>query len=151
MRTTAKLDQMIKTHISDNLDDYIQFGEFDPKLSAIETTLQFIQTYGDQSYLYEAIDGDEELAKDFFFIAMQSSREYGVDTYMSSPLKTISSKLYKRLIAKAADTLFQYDDVAWTIWEERNAGNEVVESPIESRNINVASPFNEILKSIYPS
>lgn len=151
MRTTAKLDQMIKTHISYNLDDYIQFGEFDPKLSAIETTLQFIQTYGDQSYLYEAIDGDEELAKDFFFIAMQSSREYGVDTYMSSPLKTISSKLYKMLIAKAADALFQYDDVAWTIWEERNAGNEVVESPIESRNINVASPFNEILKSIYPS
>jgi len=151
MRTTAKLDQMIKTHISDNLDDYIQFGEFDPKLSAIETTLQFIQTYGDQSYLYEAIDGDEELAKDFFFIAMQSSREYGVDTYMSSPLKTISSKLYKMLIAKAADALFQYDDVAWTIWEERNAGNEVIESPIESRNINVASPFNEILKSIYPS
>ena len=151
MRTTAKLDQMIKTHISDNLDDYIQFGEFDPKLSAIETTLQFIQTYGDQSYLYEAIDGDEELAKDFFFIAMQSSREYGVDTYMSSPLKTISSKLYKMLIAKAADALFQYDDVAWTIWEERNAGNEVVESPIESRNINVASPFNEILKSIHPS
>ena len=151
MRTTAKLDQMIKIHISDNLDDYIQFGEFDPKLSAIETTLQFIQTYGDQSYLYEAIDGDEELAKDFFFIAMQSSREYGVDTYMSSPLKTISSKLYKMLIAKAADALFQYDDVAWTIWEERNAGNEVVESPIESRNINVASPFNEILKSIYPS
>ena len=137
--------------MSDNLDDYIQFGEFDPKLSAIETTLQFIQTYGDQSYLYEAIDGDEELAKDFFFIAMQSSREYGVDTYMSSPLKTISSKLYKMLIAKAADALFQYDDVAWTIWEERNAGNEVVESPIESRNINVASPFNEILKSIYPS
>ena len=151
MRTTAKLDQMIKTDISDNLDDYIQFGEFDPKLSAIETTLQFIQTYGDQSYLYEAIDGDEELAKDFFFIAMQSSREYGVDTYMSSPLKTISSKLYKMLIAKAADALFQYDDVAWTIWEERNAGNEVIESPIESRNINVASPFNEILKSIYPS
>ena len=151
MRTTAKLDQMIKIHISDNLDDYIQFGEFDPKLSAIETTLQFIQTYGDQSYLYEAIDGDEELAKDFFFIAMQSSREYGVDTYMSSPLKTISSKLYKMLIAKAADALFQYDDVAWTIWEERNAGNEVIESPIESRNINVASPFNEILKSIYPS
>ena len=151
MRTTAKLDQMIKIHISDNLDDYIQFGEFDPKLSAIETTLQFIQTYGDQSYLYEAIDGDEELAKDFFFVAMMKSSRNGVDTYHETMLSTISSKLYKMLIAKAVDVIFQYDDVAWTIWEERNAGNEVIESPIESRNINVASPFNEILKSIYPS
>lgn len=151
MRTTAKLDQMIKRHIADHLDDYIQFGEFDPKLSAIETTLQFMQSYGDQSYLYEAIDGDEELAKDFFFIAMMKSSRNGVDTYHETMLSTISSKLYKMLIAKAVDVLFQYDDVAWTIWEERNAGNEFIEPPIESRNINVASPFNEILKSIYSS
>lgn len=127
MEITAKLNRAIEAHIESNLDQYIQFGEFDPSLSALRNTVRLIEDYSDTSYLYEAIDGDAEIAKDLYLLAFD--REY----YQESP---VVLKLRKRLISNASRILFKYEHFAWRLWDEESANPSSPEEP----DINVQMP-----------
>ena len=127
MEITAKLNRAIEAHIESNVDQYIQFGEFDPSLSALRNTVRLIEDYSDTSYLYEAIDGDAEIAKDLYLLAFD--REY----YQESP---VVLKLRKRLIDNAPRILFKYEHLAWRLWDD-NLG--IDQSPGEP-DINVQMP-----------
>ena len=96
MKITAKLNRAIEAHIEANVDQYIQFGEFEPSLSALRNTVRLIQEYSDTSYLYEAIDGDAEFAKDLFLLAFDRD-------YYEEPSMVL--KLRKQLIDNASRIL----------------------------------------------
>lgn len=127
MEITAKLNRAIEAHIEANIDQYIQFGEFEPSLSALRNTVRLIEDYSDTSYLYEAIDGDAEIAKDLYLLAFD--RDY----YEESPMVL---KLRKRLIDNASRILCKYEHLAWRIWDE-NLG--IDQSPDEP-HISVQMP-----------
>jgi hypothetical protein len=127
MEITAKLNRAIEAHIEANVDQYIQFGEFDPSLSALRNTVRLIEDYSDTSYLYEAIDGDDEIARDLYLLAFD--REY----YQESPVVLI---LRKRLIDNASRILCKYEHFAWRLWDD-NLG--IDQSPGEP-DINVQMP-----------
>jgi hypothetical protein len=127
MEITAKLNRAIEAHIESNVDQYIQFGEFDPSLSALRNTVRLIEDYSDTSYLYEAIDGDSEIARDLYLLAFD--REY----YQESP---VVLKLRKRLIDNASRILCKYEHLAWRLWDD-NLG--IDQSPGEP-DINVQMP-----------
>ena len=127
MEITAKLNRAIEAHIEENVDQYIQFGEFDPSLSALRNTVRLIEDYSDSSYLYEAIDGDSDIAKDLYLLAFD--RDY----YIHSSLVLI---LRKRLIDNASRILCKYEHLAWRLWDD-NLG--IDQSPGEP-DINVQMP-----------
>ena len=127
MEITAKLNRAIEAHIEENVDQYIQFGEFDPSLSALRNTVRLIEDYSDTSYLYEAIDGDAEIAKDLYLLAFD--RGY----YQESP---VVLKLRKRLIDNASRILCKYEHLACRLWVD-NLG--IDQSP-EEPDINVQMP-----------
>jgi hypothetical protein len=105
------LDAAIKRNIEDHLADYIQFGEFDPSLSALECIAHKINTYSDSNSVYEAIDGDAVLAKNLFAMVME--REYFDETETRITMR-------KRLIEQASRTLLHYEAYAWSLWDARN-------------------------------
>ena len=127
MEITAKLNRAIEAHIEANVDQYIQFGEFDPSLSALRNTVRLIEDYSDTSYLYEAIDGDADIAKDLYHLAFD--RDY----YIHSSLVLL---LRKRLIDNASRILCNYEHLAWRLWDD-NLG--IDQSPGEP-DINVQMP-----------
>jgi len=127
MEITAKLNRAIEAHIESNVDQYIQFGEFDPSLSALQNTVRLIEDYSDTSYLYEAIDGDAEIARDLYLLAFD--REY----YQESPMVL---KLRKRLISNASRILYKYEHFAWHLWESKQGNPQTPEEP----DINVQMP-----------
>ena len=127
MEITAKLNRAIEAHIEANVDQYIQFGEFEPSLSALRNTVRLIEDYSDTSYLYEAIDGDAEIAKDLYLLA------FDPDYYKESPMVL---KLRKRLIDNASRILCKYEHLAWRIWDD-NLG--IDQSPDEP-HINIQMP-----------
>lgn len=106
-----KLDAAIKRNIEDHLADYIQFGEFDPSLSALECIAHKINTYSDSSSVYEAIDGDPVLGKNLFAMVME--REYFDETETRVQLR-------KAFMAQASRKLLDYEAYAWQLWEQRN-------------------------------
>ena len=127
MEITAKLNRAIEAHIESNVDQYIQFGEFDPSLSALRNTVRLIEDYSDTSYLYEAIDGDADIAKDLYHLAFDR------DHYIHSSLVLL---LRKRLIDNASRILCNYEHLAWRLWDD-NLG--IDQSPGEP-DINVQMP-----------
>lgn len=127
MEITAKLNRAIEAHIESNVDQYIQFGEFDPSLSALRNTVRLIEDYSDTSYLYEAIDGDSEIARDLYLLAFD--REY----YQESP---VVLKLRKRLIDNASRILCEYEHYAWQCWEAETGNPSTPEEP----DINIQMP-----------
>jgi hypothetical protein len=106
-----KLDAAIKRNIEDHLADYIQFGEFDPSLSALECIAHKINTYSDSSSVYEAIYGDPLLGKNLFAMVME--REYFDETETRIQLR-------KCFMAQASRKLLEYEAYAWRLWEQRN-------------------------------
>lgn len=119
---SKKLEIAIKRNIEDNLSDYIQFGEFDPSLSALECIAHKINTYSDSSSVYEAIDGDPVLARNLF--AMVMDPEYFDET-------ATRLRLQKLIISQASRVLLDYESFAWEVWEQRQ--------PVEP-DINVPMP-----------
>ena len=111
MKITANLKKSIETHIDENLSDYIQFGEFDPSLSALEAIAHKINTYSDSSSVYEAIDGDPALGRNLFAMVME--REYFDETETRVSLR-------KCFLAQASRTLLDFEAYAWQLWEQRN-------------------------------
>ncbi len=122
-----KLDAAIKRNIEDHLSDYIQFGEFDPSLPALECVAHKINTYSDSSSVYEAIDGDPVLAKNLFSMVME--REYFDETETRISMR-------KCLMAQASRKLLDYEAYAWKLWENRNIESATPEEP----DINVQMP-----------
>ena len=90
-------------------------------------TVRLIEDYSDTSYLYEAIDGDADIAKDLYHLAFD--RDY----YIHSSLVLL---LRKRLIDNASRILFKYEHLAWRLWDD-NLG--IDQSPGEP-DINVQMP-----------
>jgi hypothetical protein len=129
---STKLDAAIKRNIEDHLSDYIQFGEFDPSLSALECIAHKINTYSDSSSVYEAIDGDPVLAKNLFAMVME--REYFDETKTRITMR-------KRLIEQASRTLLHYEAYAWSLWDQRNIEPA---NPAEP-DINVSMPEIETM------
>ena len=127
MKITAKLNRAIEAHIESNLDQYIQFGEFEPSLSALRNTVRLIEDYSDASYMYEAIDGDSEFARDLYLLAFD--REYYIHSSMILSLP-------KMLIDNASRILCKYENFAWRLWDD-NIG--IDQSPGEP-DINVQMP-----------
>ena len=127
MEITAKLNRAIEAHIESNLDQYIQFGEFEPSLSALRNTVRLIEDYSDASYMYEAIDGDSEFARDLYLLAFD--REYYIHSSMILSLR-------KMLIDNASRILCKYEHLAWRLWDD-NLG--IDQSPGEP-DINVQMP-----------
>ena len=117
-----KLDIAIKCGIQENLHDYIQFGEFDPSLSALECIAHKINTYSDSDSVYEAIDGDSVLGMNLFAMAMEP--EYFDET-------ATRLRLRKLIMAQASRVLLGYESFAWEVWEQRQ--------PVEP-DINVPMP-----------
>jgi hypothetical protein len=117
-----KLDIAIKCGIQENLHEYIQFGEFDPSLSALECIAHKINTYSDSDSVYEAIDGDSVLGMNLFAIAMEP--EYFDET-------ATRLRLRKVIISQASRVLLGYESFAWEVWEQRQ--------PVEP-DINVPMP-----------
>jgi hypothetical protein len=117
-----KLDIAIKCGIQDNLHDYIQFGEFDPSLSALECIAHKINTYSDSDSVYEAIDGDSVLGMNLFAMAMEP--EYFDET-------ATRLRLRKVIMSQASRVLLDYEAFAWQVWEQRQ--------PVEP-DINVPMP-----------
>ena len=117
-----KLDIAIKCGIQDNLHDYIQFGEFDPSLSALECIAHKINTYSDSDSVYEAIDGDSVLGMNLFAMVMEP--EYFDET-------ATRLRLRKVIISQASRVLLDYEAFAWEVWEQRQ--------PVEP-DINVPMP-----------
>jgi len=117
-----KLDIAIKCGIQENLHDYIQFGEFDPSLSALECIAHKINTYSDSDSVYEAIDGDSVLGMNLFAMVMEP--EYFDET-------ATRLRLRKVIISQASRVLLDYEAFAWEVWEQRQ--------PVEP-DINVPMP-----------
>ncbi len=117
-----KLDIAIKCGIQENLHDYIQFGEFDPSLSALECIAHKINTYSDSDSVYEAIDGDSVLGMNLFAMAMEP--EYFDET-------ATRLRLRKVIMSQASRVLLDYEAFAWEVWEQRQ--------PVEP-DINVPMP-----------
>lgn len=119
-----KLDIAIKCGIQENLHEYIQFGEFDPSLSALECIAHKINTYSDSDSVYEAIDGDLVLGMNLFAMAMEP--EYFDET-------ATRLRLRKLIMAQASRVLLDYEAFAWEVWEQRQ--------PVEP-DINVPMPIS---------
>jgi len=117
-----KLDIAIKCGIQENLHEYIQFGEFDPSLSALECIAHKINTYSDSDSVYEAIDGDSVLGMNLFAMAMEP--EYFDET-------ATRLRLRKVIMSQASRVLLGYESFAWEVWEQRQ--------PVEP-DINVPMP-----------
>ena len=111
MKTPANLNKAIESHIQANVEDYIQFGEFDPTLSAIRNAARLIQDYCDPSYFYEAMDGDTTIAKDLYLLAFEREYYSQTDTIML---------IRRKLISHASRLLAGYEHFAWRCWEDRS-------------------------------
>ena len=117
-----KLDIAIKCSIQENLHNYIQFGEFSPSLSALESIAHKINTYSNADSVYEAIDGDSVIAMNLFAIAMEPD-------YFDETATRI--KLRQLILVQASRVLLAYESFAWEVWEQRQ--------PVEP-DINVPMP-----------
>jgi len=111
MKITENLKKSIQTHIEENLDQYIQFGEFDPSLSALDAIAHKINTYTDSTSVYEAIDGNPLVAKNLFAMVME--REYFDESETRIELR-------KCFLVQATIKLIEYEAYAWQLWEQRN-------------------------------
>jgi hypothetical protein len=118
-----KLDIAIKCGIQDNLHDYIQFGEFDPSLSALECVAHKINTYSDSDSVYEAIDGDSVLGMNLFAMAMEP--EYFDET-------ATRLRLRKVIMSQASRVLLDYEAFAWEVWEQRQPVEPDINVPMPS-------------------
>jgi hypothetical protein len=118
-----KLDIAIKCGIQENLHEYIQFGEFDPSLSALECIAHKINTYSDSDSVYEAIDGDSVLGMNLFAIAMEP--EYFDET-------ATRLRLRKVIISQASRVLLGYESFAWEVWEQRQPVEPDINVPMPS-------------------
>jgi len=97
---SKKLEIAIKCGIQENLHEYIQFGEFDPSLSALECIAHKINTYSDSDSVYEAIDGDSVLGMNLFAMAMEP--EYFDET-------ATRLRLRKVIMSQASRVLLDYE------------------------------------------
>lgn len=111
MKITANLKKAIETHIEENLDQYIQFGEWQPSLSVLEAIAHKINTYSDSSSVYEAIDGDPAISKNLFAMVME--REYFDETETRLSLRMC-------FLTQASRTLLDFEAYAWQLWERRS-------------------------------
>jgi hypothetical protein len=118
-----KLDIAIKCGIQENLHEYIQFGEFDPSLSALECIAHKINTYSDSDSVYEAIDGDSVLGMNLFAMVMEP--EYFDET-------ATRLRLRKVIIAQASRVLLDYEAFAWEVWEQRQPVEPDINVPMPS-------------------
>jgi len=118
-----KLDIAIKCGIQENLHEYIQFGEFDPSLSALECIAHKINTYSDSYSVYEAINGDSLLGMNLFAIAMEP--EYFDET-------ATRLRLRKVIISQASRVLLDYEAFAWEVWEQRQPVEPDINVPMPS-------------------
>jgi len=118
-----KLDIAIKCGIQENLHDYIQFGEFDPSLSALECIAHKINTYSDSDSVYEAIDGDSVLGMNLFAMAMEP--EYFDET-------ATRLRLRKVIMSQASRVLLDYEAFAWEVWEQRQPVEPDINVPMPS-------------------
>ena len=118
-----KLDIAIKCGIQENLHEYIQFGEFDPSLSALECIAHKINTYSDSDSVYEAIDGDSVLGMNLFAIAMEP--EYFDET-------ATRLRLRKVIMSQASRVLLDYEAFAWEVWEQRQPVEPDINVPMPS-------------------
>ena len=118
-----KLDIAIKCGIQENLHDYIQFGEFDPSLSALECIAHKINTYSDSDSVYEAIDGDSVLGMNLFAMVMEP--EYFDET-------ATRLRLRKVIISQASRVLLDYEAFAWEVWEQRQPVEPDINVPMPS-------------------
>jgi len=118
-----KLDIAIKCGIQDNLHEYIQFGEFDPSLSALECIAHKINTYSDSDSVYEAIDGDSVLGMNLFAMVMEP--EYFDET-------ATRLRLRKVIISQASRVLLDYEAFAWEVWEQRQPVEPDINVPMPS-------------------
>ncbi len=116
-----KLDIAIKCGIQENLHDYIQFGEFDPSLSALECIAHKINTYSDSDSVYEAIDGDSVLGMNLFAMAMEP--EYFDET-------ATRLRLRKVIMSQASRVLLDYEAFAWQVWEQRQPAEPDINVPM---------------------
>jgi hypothetical protein len=119
-----KLDIAIKCSIQENLHNYIQFGEFSPSLSVLESIAHKINTYSNADSVYEAIDGDSVIGMNLFAIAMEPD-------YFDETATRI--KLRQLILLQASRVLLAYESFAWEVWEQRQ--------PVEP-DINVPMPGN---------
>jgi hypothetical protein len=119
-----KLDIAIKCSIQENLHNYIQFGEFSPSLSVLESIAHKINTYSNADSVYEAIDGDSVIAMNLFAIAMEPD-------YFDETATRI--KLRQLILVQASRVLLAYESFAWEVWEQRQ--------PV-APDINVPMPGN---------
>lgn len=119
-----KLDIAIKCSIQENLHNYIQFGEFSPSLSVLESIAHKINTYSNADSVYEAIDGDSVIGMNLFAIAMEPD-------YFDETATRI--KLRQLILVQASRVLLAYESFAWEVWEQRQ--------PVEP-DINVPMPGN---------
>ena len=120
---SKKLEIAIKCGIQENLHDYIQFGEFDPSLSALECVAHKINTYSDSDSVYEAIDGDSVLGMNLFAIAMEP--EYFDET-------ATRLRLRKVIMSQAFRVLLDYEAFAWEVWEQRQPVEPDINVPMPS-------------------
>jgi len=118
-----KLDIAIKCGIQENLHDYIQFGEFDPSLSALKCIAHKINTYSDSDSVYEAIDGDSVLGMNLFAMAMEP--EYFDET-------ATRLRLRKVIMSQASRVLLDYEAFAWEVWEQRQPVEPDINVPMPS-------------------
>ena len=118
-----KLDIAIKCGIQENLHEYIQFGEFDPSLSALECIAHKINTYSDSDSVYEAIDGDSVLGMNLFAMAMEP--EYFDET-------ATRLRLRKVIMSQASRFLLDYEAFAWEVWEHRQPVEPDINVPMPS-------------------
>jgi hypothetical protein len=118
-----KLDIAIKCGIQENLHEYIQFGEFDPSLSALECIAHKINTYSDSDSVYEAIDGDSVLGMNLFAMVMEP--EYFDET-------ATRLRLRKLIMAQASRVLLDYEAFAWEVWEQRQPVEPDINVPMPS-------------------
>ena len=120
---SKKLEIAIKCGIQENLHEYIQFGEFDPSLSALECIAHKINTYSDSDSVYEAIDGDSVLGMNLFAMAMEP--EYFDET-------ATRLRLRKLIMAQASRVLLGYESFAWEVWEQRQPVEPDINVPMPS-------------------
>lgn len=120
---SKKLEIAIKCGIQENLHEYIQFGEFDPSLSALECIAHKINTYSDSDSVYEAIDGDSVLGMNLFAMAMEP--EYFDET-------ATRLRLRKVIMSQASRVLLDYEAFAWEVWEQRQPVEPDINVPMPS-------------------
>ena len=120
---SKKLEIAIKCGIQENLHEYIQFGEFDPSLSALECIAHKINTYSDSDSVYEAIDGDSVLGMNLFAMVMEP--EYFDET-------ATRLRLRKVIMSQASRVLLDYEAFAWEVWEQRQPVEPDINVPMPS-------------------